>query len=199
MAVRASLCQFRRTSELLCHPEAYVSSQLRSGTRRDIGQRQLIPRVARKAADHGGVALRDSAQCGVDFGQNIRVQNQVPGPDRVVKLSRNVTGPADLGEPASRKSDVAQSDASVCCAVAESGTGSKVRIELLHIDDCPHMAKALEQVEAALNALGRQDIRVHVRHIKTPADTAGTGFAGSPTITADGVDIFPDGAPKSNA
>jgi hypothetical protein len=73
-----------------------------------------------------------------------------------------------------------------------------MRIELLHIDGCPNTAKALEQVEAALAALGRQDVPVHLRHIKTPADIAGTGFAGSPTITADGVDIFPAGAPTSD-
>ncbi len=73
-----------------------------------------------------------------------------------------------------------------------------MRIELLHIDDCPNTARALEQVEAALAALGRDDVPVHVRLIETAADTAGTGFAGSPTITADGADIFPDGAPSSD-
>lgn len=73
-----------------------------------------------------------------------------------------------------------------------------MRIELLHIDDCPNTARALEQVEAALAALGRDDLPVHVRLIETAADTAGTGFAGSPTITADGADIFPDGAPSSD-
>lgn len=72
-----------------------------------------------------------------------------------------------------------------------------MRIELLHIDDCPNTAKALKQVEAALVAMGRQDIPVHLRHIRTPADTAGTRFAGSPTITADGADIFPNGTPTS--
>ncbi|MGM9473502.1 thioredoxin family protein [Pseudarthrobacter sp. YS3] len=73
-----------------------------------------------------------------------------------------------------------------------------MRIELLHIEDCPNTAKALEQVEAALAALGREDVSVHMRHIKSPADTVGTGFAGSPTITANGSDIFPDGAPSSD-
>lgn len=73
-----------------------------------------------------------------------------------------------------------------------------MRIELLHIEECPNTAKALEQVEAALAALGHNDVPVHLRNIKSPADTAGTGFAGSPTITADGVDIFPDGAPSSD-
>lgn len=73
-----------------------------------------------------------------------------------------------------------------------------MRIELLHIEDCPNTAKALEQVKAALATLGHEDVSVHTRHIKSPADTVGTGFAGSPTITADGVDIFPDGAPSSD-
>ena len=68
-----------------------------------------------------------------------------------------------------------------------------MRIELLHIDDCPNTAKALEQVEAALAALGRDDVPVQLRLIESAAETAGTGFAGSPTITADGADIFPDG------
>ncbi|MFJ6270960.1 thioredoxin family protein [Pseudarthrobacter oxydans] len=73
-----------------------------------------------------------------------------------------------------------------------------MRIELLHIEDCPNTAKALEQVEAALAAMGHEDVSVHLRHIRSPADTAGTGFAGSPTITADGADIFPDGAPSND-
>ncbi|MCO4276575.1 thioredoxin family protein [Pseudarthrobacter sp. HLT3-5] len=72
-----------------------------------------------------------------------------------------------------------------------------MRIELLHIDDCPNTAKALKQVEAALVAMGRRDIPVNLRSIRTPADTAGTRFAGSPTITADGADIFPNGTPTS--
>lgn len=74
----------------------------------------------------------------------------------------------------------------------------RMRIELLHIDDCPNTAKALDQVVAALAALGHDDVPVHLRHIKSSADTAGTGFAGSPTITVDGTDIFPDGAPSSD-
>ena len=73
-----------------------------------------------------------------------------------------------------------------------------MRIELLHIVDCPNTAKALELVETALAALGRDDVPVHLRRIKSAADTAGTGIAGSPTITADGADIFPDGAPSSD-
>jgi hypothetical protein len=73
-----------------------------------------------------------------------------------------------------------------------------MKVELLHIDDCPNTAKALDQVEAALAALGREDVSVHMRQIRSSVDTAGTGFAGSPTITVDGADIFSDGAPSSD-
>ncbi|GAC1384494.1 MAG: hypothetical protein NVSMB43_24940 [Pseudarthrobacter sp.] len=73
-----------------------------------------------------------------------------------------------------------------------------MRIELLHIEDCPNTEKALEHVKAALATLGHGDVPVHTRLMKSSADTAGTGFAGSPTITADGADIFPDGAPSSD-
>ncbi len=69
-----------------------------------------------------------------------------------------------------------------------------MRIELLYIDDCPSTGIALERVEAALAALGRHDVALILREVNTPEDMAGTGFAGSPTITADGADIFPDGA-----
>ncbi|MFY9633434.1 MAG: thioredoxin family protein [Cellulosimicrobium cellulans] len=73
-----------------------------------------------------------------------------------------------------------------------------MRIEILHIDDCPNTAKAVDQVEAALTALGYENGVVHLRRIGSPADTVGTGFAGSPTITANGIDIFPEGAPSSD-
>ena len=93
-----------------------------------------------------------------------------------------------------------EAEADDCCDGCGSGAEpdkdkATVRIELLHIDDCPNTAEALERVEAALAALGRRDVPVTLREVKTPADTAGTGFAGSPTITADGADLFPARAP----
>jgi hypothetical protein len=42
----------------------------------------------------------------------------------------------------------------------------RMKIELLHFDDCPNAAKALEHVEAALVALARNDFTVNLRHIK---------------------------------
>jgi hypothetical protein len=37
-----------------------------------------------------------------------------------------------------------------------------------------------------------------MRLLKSVSDIEGTGFAGSPTITVNGADIFPDGAPSSD-
>jgi len=71
-----------------------------------------------------------------------------------------------------------------------------MKLELLHIADCPNTSRGLERVEAALAALGRDDVAVHLRLIESAADIAGTGVAGSPTITADGADLFPGGAPS---
>lgn len=73
-----------------------------------------------------------------------------------------------------------------------------MRIELLHIDDCPNTAETQDRLEAALVALGHTDIPVHMRLMESPADTENTGFAGSPTITVNGADIFPTGAPAND-
>ena len=72
-----------------------------------------------------------------------------------------------------------------------------MRIELLHIDECPNTAKTEERLQAALAALGRSEVPVHMRLLKSASDTTDTGFAGSPTITVNGADIFPTGA-KAN-
>lgn len=69
-----------------------------------------------------------------------------------------------------------------------------MRLELLHIDDCPNSALAYERLEAALTALGRADVEIHMRLLQSASDIKDTGFAGSPTITVDGADIFPAGA-----
>lgn len=69
-----------------------------------------------------------------------------------------------------------------------------MRIEVLHIDECPNLAMAQQRLESALIVLGHSDIPVTTRLLESALDTAGTGFAGSPTITLNGSDIFPTGA-----
>ncbi|WP_411731595.1 hypothetical protein [Paeniglutamicibacter sp.] len=73
-----------------------------------------------------------------------------------------------------------------------------MRIELLHIAECPNSAEAGLRLEMALTALGHSDIGYRTRLLESQADAVGTAFAGSPTITVDGTDIFPNGAPTSD-
>lgn len=64
-------------------------------------------------------------------------------------------------------------------------------VEILHIDECPSWQSAEARTREALDALGRADIPVTTRLLRTPEEAVGTPFAGSPTITLGGIDIFP--------
>lgn len=64
-------------------------------------------------------------------------------------------------------------------------------IEILHISECPSWESAVTRTKEALATLGRTDDRVVARLLRTPDEAATTAFAGSPTITINGVDIFP--------
>jgi hypothetical protein len=68
-----------------------------------------------------------------------------------------------------------------------------VRVEILHIDECPNWAEAGTRVEAALTALGLGDVEVTYRLLTDSVEAAAVPFAGSPTILLDGVDAFPTG------
>jgi hypothetical protein len=66
-------------------------------------------------------------------------------------------------------------------------------VELLVIPDCPNTEPALRLVLDALADLGLDDVRARV----TVVDSAGPGFAGSPTILIDGTDPFASSTPAS--
>ncbi len=66
-----------------------------------------------------------------------------------------------------------------------------MRVEILHIEDCPNWVEAGSRVEAALVELHRHDISVSYRALTDTAQAAAVPFAGSPTILLEGVDLFP--------
>ena len=66
-----------------------------------------------------------------------------------------------------------------------------MRVEILHIDECPNWVEAGTRVEAALIELGHGDDEVTYRLLTSSADAVEVPFAGSPTILLDGVDAFP--------
>lgn len=66
-----------------------------------------------------------------------------------------------------------------------------MNIEVLHIEDCPSWVEAGNRLSEALNLTGHDDATIVYRLLRNPGDTAGSPFAGSPTITIDGEDLFP--------
>ena len=74
-----------------------------------------------------------------------------------------------------------------------------MKVELLHIVDCPNTDIAETTARAALDALGLGGVPVELVTIRTEAEAANTQFGGSPTILLDGVDLFPTTPARSLA
>jgi hypothetical protein len=66
-----------------------------------------------------------------------------------------------------------------------------VRVELLHIDECPGWVETGARLRRALELLGLTDVPVEITLIRTEEDAVARHFAGSPTILVDGADLFP--------
>lgn len=73
-----------------------------------------------------------------------------------------------------------------------------MRVEVLHIAECPGWELAVAATREALDGLGLDDIEVESALVRTAADATTTGFAGSPTILVDGTDLFPGPEPVSD-
>lgn len=65
--------------------------------------------------------------------------------------------------------------------------GPNVRLEVLHVPDCPNLAPMLERLHQVT------DRRVTTREISTTDEADARGMAGSPTLLVNGVDPFADG------
>ena len=63
-----------------------------------------------------------------------------------------------------------------------------MKIEVLYFAGCPNHLPAIEIVRETLNSLDRQD-EIHQTEIRTQAEADAVGFAGSPSIRINGVDI----------
>lgn len=69
-----------------------------------------------------------------------------------------------------------------------------MKVEILHIDDCPNWEEAGRRTGAALKATGHEHVTVKFRRLQTSDDASRVPFAGSPTILVDGADLFPTGS-----
>jgi len=65
-----------------------------------------------------------------------------------------------------------------------------MHIEILHIEDCPNWEEAGARASRVLASLGYPEA-VSYRLMRSAEDTRGTAFGGSPTLTSNGIDLFP--------
>lgn len=68
-----------------------------------------------------------------------------------------------------------------------------MKIEILHIGECPNQEEAGRRVQIALEAAGLLDATIEYRLLSSPEEAARVPFAGSPTILINGIDAFPGG------
>lgn len=66
-----------------------------------------------------------------------------------------------------------------------------MNIQILAIEGCPSLTAATENTRAALGELGHDELAIEQITIRDAADARAFAFAGSPTILADGADLFP--------
>ncbi|MUN06116.1 thioredoxin family protein [Agromyces luteolus] len=65
-----------------------------------------------------------------------------------------------------------------------------MRVELLHLADCPNWEQTLRLLREVLDATGHHDVLITASVIDPGEPAVDTRFAGSPTILVDGTDPF---------
>jgi peroxiredoxin len=81
-------------------------------------------------------------------------------------------------------------------ATSPAGCSIKWRVALLWWEGCPSHAEAADTLEQILDEIGKGDVRVVRREVRTRAEAQRLGFPGSPTFQVGGRDLFPtDAAP----
>jgi peroxiredoxin len=81
-------------------------------------------------------------------------------------------------------------------STSPAGCSIKWRVELLWWEGCPTHTEAAERLEHILDEIGKGDVHVVRREVRTRAEAQQLGFPGSPTFQVGGRDLFPtDSAP----
>ena len=68
-----------------------------------------------------------------------------------------------------------------------------MKVEILHINECPNWEEAGRLARIALDQVGAHDVDIGYRLLTSSDEAAAVWFAGSPTILIDGADAFPTG------
>lgn len=69
-----------------------------------------------------------------------------------------------------------------------------MKIEVLHVVDCPSWLAVSDRLQVALRANGLEKVVIEHRLLRSAEDAAQVLFGGSPTILVDGEDLFPGAA-----
>ena len=65
-----------------------------------------------------------------------------------------------------------------------------VQVTVWYFADCPNWHVAEQRLRQALDLIGRGDVDVQLVPVTAQTHAAEVGFAGSPTFTVEGVDLF---------
>lgn len=80
-------------------------------------------------------------------------------------------------------------------STSPAGCSIKWRVELRWWQGCPSHGEAEELLEEILADLGKGDVHVVRREVRTRSEAQRLGFPGSPTFSVGGRDLFPTDAP----
>ncbi|MBO3736722.1 thioredoxin family protein [Actinoplanes flavus] len=70
-----------------------------------------------------------------------------------------------------------------------------MQVTVWYFDGCPNWRTAGQRLRQALDEVGRGDVPISFTPVHTDAEAAAIGFAGSPSFTIDGADLFDTAAP----
>ena len=82
-------------------------------------------------------------------------------------------------------------------STSPAGCSIKWRVELLWWEGCPTHGEAADLLQETLDELGRGEVHVVRREVRTRAEAKQLGFPGSPTFAVGGRDLFPGDAPPT--
>jgi hypothetical protein len=66
----------------------------------------------------------------------------------------------------------------------------RMQVTLWYFADCPNWRLANDRLRQALDETGHTDAEVRLMPVETEAEASAVGFAGSPSFTVNGVDLF---------
>jgi hypothetical protein len=71
-----------------------------------------------------------------------------------------------------------------------------VQVTVWYFAGCPNWRVAGQRLRQALDEVGCGDVSISFAAVETDAKAAAVGFAGSPTFTVDGADLFDTATPS---